>query len=204
MADLTPTFPRVLLAGLAGLAACALASSGCQPRPEDALGTREPGPVSAVDAGGPPGVAGDPAAALAPHVVPIRDWLRPAIPLVEPPEVISIWFFPRKSLDGLSYREGFWCHRVIKAFSWGKERAMVEGGRDLEGREAMDRLRVTTGEQVGLEAQPWFLDALTSATAVPYTEVIRDGAGQPATMPPTPGPRPGGSAPASSGPGGAR
>ncbi len=179
MADHTPPLAA------AALALAALLAGACQPRPEDAAGTHEPGPVRLVDAGALPGVGADPGAGAAPHVVPIRDWIRPAIPLIEPPEVISIWFFPRKSLDGLSYREGFWCHRVIRTFSWGKERAMVEGGVDLDGRNANDRLRVTAGEQVGLEAQPWFIDALTSATAVPYTEVIRDSAGQPATVPPT-------------------
>jgi hypothetical protein len=179
MSDLHPVPAVVLLAALAGV------PLGCQPRPEDAPETHEPGPVRAVDAGALPGASASAAGGQAPHVVPIRDWIRPAIPLIEPPEVISIWFFPRKSLDGLAYREGFWCHRVIRTFSWGKERAMIEGGVDLNGQNAHDRLRATTGEQVGLEAQPWFIDALASATAVPYTEAVLESAGQPATMPPT-------------------
>ena len=102
--------PLISIAALAALAALAAVPGGCQPRPEDAAGTHKAGPVREVDAGVLPGVGADAAAGQAPRVVPIRDWIRPAIPLLEPPEVISIWFFPRKSLDGLSYREGFWCH----------------------------------------------------------------------------------------------
>jgi hypothetical protein len=105
MPDLHPPIPAAVLAALAALA---MVHSGCQPRPEDAPETHEPGPVAAVDAGALPGVSANQPLGQAPHVVPIRDWIRPAIPLIEPPEVISIWFFPRKSLDGLAYREGFW------------------------------------------------------------------------------------------------
>lgn len=182
MATLLP--PRTAALPLALAAACALCA-GCHPRPEDAPETHAAGPVRQVDAGALPAAGAAAGEAPAPQVVPIRDWIRPAIPLIEPPEVISIWFFPRKSLDGLAYREGFWCHRVIRSFSWGRERAMVEGGVGLDGLPGGGRLRPTTGEESGLEAQPWFVDALASATAAPWVEVVRASAGQPATVPPT-------------------
>jgi hypothetical protein len=94
------------------------------------------------------------------------------VPLIEPPQVISIWFYPQKSRDGMSYREGFWCHRVVRAFTWGKERAMVEQAVSMDARQEMDAqgIKITTGEQQGtLEPQPWFIQAFTQSAPATWT-----------------------------------
>ncbi len=57
-------------------------------------------------------------------VVPITGNVKPVIPLVKPPEVISFYVFPRKSRDGMSFRDGVWIHRVIRPFAWGVDEAM--------------------------------------------------------------------------------
>jgi hypothetical protein len=57
-------------------------------------------------------------------VVPVVGHVKPTIPLVHPPEVISFYVFPRKSRDGMSFRDGVWIHRVIRAFAWGVDEAM--------------------------------------------------------------------------------
>ncbi|HEX3134003.1 MAG TPA: hypothetical protein VHX44_10535 [Planctomycetota bacterium] len=57
-------------------------------------------------------------------VIPITGNVKPVIPLIKPPEVVSFYVFPRKSRDGRSMRDGFYIHRVIKDFSWGVDDAM--------------------------------------------------------------------------------
>jgi hypothetical protein len=59
-------------------------------------------------------------------VVPLTEWARPTVPVVEPSEVGSMWMFPMTSRDGLARRDGFWIHIIIKQFRWGEERAMDE------------------------------------------------------------------------------
>jgi hypothetical protein len=57
-------------------------------------------------------------------VVPITGSVKPVIPLIKPPEVISFYVFPRKSRDGMSFRDGVWIHRVVRPFAWGVDEAM--------------------------------------------------------------------------------
>jgi len=57
-------------------------------------------------------------------VVPVIGQVKPTIPLVHPPEVVSFYVFPRKSRDGLSFRDGVWIHRVVRQFAWGVDEAM--------------------------------------------------------------------------------
>lgn len=57
-------------------------------------------------------------------VVPVIGQVKPTIPLVHPPEVVSFYVFPRKSRDGMSFRDGVWIHRVVRQFTWGIDEAM--------------------------------------------------------------------------------
>jgi hypothetical protein len=75
-------------------------------------------------------------------IIPVTGHVKPVIPLVKPPEVISFYVFPRKSRDGLSFRDGVWIHRVIKPFSWGVDDAMHE-----------DRLKLSSLMNLRIDAQ---------------------------------------------------
>lgn len=169
------------------LIGCAtLVMSGCHPRPEDAADAGAPGPVRQVDLNGAgSSMAG---ATAAPRVVPIRNWVKPAVPLIEPPQVLSIWFYPRKSNDGLSYREGFWCHRVIRAFTWGQDRVLTEQGVNLDnGLIVPDRVTITPGEQTSIDPQLWFIDSISNTGAgVPTTLQQAPAPGQIRTIPSAP------------------
>ncbi len=179
---MTTTLKTFVFAGL-----IALMASGCHPRPQDAADAGFPGPVRQVDLGG---VSSSSAAVntnSAPRVVPIRDWVKPAVPLIEPPQVLSIWFYPRKSIDGLSYREGFWCHRVIRAFTWGQERVLTEQGVNLDnGLIVPDKVTITPGEQTSIDPQLWFIDSIAHTGAgVPTTLQVAPTPGQIRTIPST-------------------
>jgi len=158
---------------------------GCHPRPEDAEGAGKAGSVRQVDLGGITSANHAIEGKDAPRVIPVRDWVKPAVPLIEPPQVISIWFYPRKSLDGLAYREGFWCHRVVRAFAWGQERAMHEQGVNLNtGAITPDRISLTPGEQTAIEPQSWFLDSMSNTPrGVPMTERTLPAPGAVRTIP---------------------
>jgi len=166
----------------------ALLAVGCHPRPEDAADAGSPGPVRQVDLGGAASSSANVNGNAAPRVIPIRDWVKPAVPLIEPPQVLSIWFYPRKSNDGLSYREGFWCHRVIRAFTWGQDRVLTEQGVNLDnGLIVPDRVSITPGEQTSIDPQLWFIDSIANTgTGVPTTLQVAPTPGQIRTIPTAP------------------
>lgn len=116
---------RSLVLGSLALSAF-LAGCSSRPAPEDVPGNGKPGAIADVDAqraaNGTAGV--HPPSNMV--VLPITDWPSPEIPVVNPPKVISIWFYPIKSSDGLSWRSGFWAYRVVKEFSWGMEDAFYQ------------------------------------------------------------------------------
>lgn len=179
---MTNTFKLFLFTGLT-----AVLATGCHPRPEDAADAGAPGPVRQVDLGGATSASAVNGNTV-PRVVPIRDWVKPAVPLIEPPQVLSIWFYPRKSIDGLSYREGFWCHRVIRAFTWGQERVLTEQGVNLDnGLIVPDRVSITPGEQTSIDPQLWFIDSIAhTGVGVPTTLQIAPAPGQIRTIPSLP------------------
>lgn len=180
---MTTTTKALVLIGCA-----ALMMSGCHPGPRDAEDSGAPGPVRLVDRNGAGSNTTGANANAAPRVVPIRDWVKPAVPLIEPPQVLSIWFYPRKSNDGLSYREGFWCHRVVRAFTWGQDRVLTEQGVNLDnGLIVPDRVTITPGEQTSIDPQLWFIDSIANTgTGAPTTLQVAPAPGQIRTIPSLP------------------
>ncbi len=83
---------------------------GCSDPRRDVPGHVRPGSVDAVTRR----VTGaDPDRIMDLGLVPLDGYVPPTVPLVEAPQVISIWFFPRHSYDGRSEREGHWVHTQI-------------------------------------------------------------------------------------------
>jgi hypothetical protein len=161
----------------------AAALCGCQPLPQDASRTYPPGRASDVAQGPSQGDADGRAGFSTPRVMAWRDFPRGSMPVIEPPEVIHIWFFPAISGDGAAFREGFWCHRVTRTFAWGAARAMREESVPLIPE------RDTTGDApVGpVEPQAGFIDSLQDLghEAAPYAAVrTLPQAGEPAATAP--------------------
>lgn len=138
--------PFLVGALLLGVVAC----SG--PRPEDVPGVVESGPIDTVAARAVSG-APDPATRLAQTigVVPLTARAPKTIPLTRPPEVISFYNFPRTSTDGLSYREGFYIHAVIREFSWGMDEVMHQDRLRLE---SLLNLRIDEDGQLLIDQAP--------------------------------------------------
>jgi hypothetical protein len=106
--------------------------------------------------------------------------------------VIHVWFFPTVSHDGYAFREGFWCHRVIRTFAWGAARAMAELSVPLTGSWPADDEGDPDGDASGddmsgrIEPQPAFLDSLQDLghESAPYAPVrTRDPVPQPDRAP---------------------
>lgn len=164
---------------LAALVILEAVAAGCQPLPQDASRTYPPGRASDVAQGVTASgtVAGD--ALQAPRVLASSDLPAGIVPLVEPAEVVHIWFFPTVSRDGYAFREGFWCHRVIRTFAWGAARAQVERSVPLAGVENPDDEgglggNAFAGDGHGrIEPQAAFLDSVhdLGRELVPYAPV---------------------------------
>ncbi len=156
---------RHLTLSVAAICAAFLLAGCSTPRPEDAQGTGNPGPVDSVAGGGVPGAATSSNQLDTLRVLPIRDWAQPSRPILDGAQTITIWFYPRISRDRLSLREGFWMHRMVRSYRWAMERAM-EAAAPLEQGSAAgtSTMRVGTlpSDRVIIEPQQSFLRGMSA------------------------------------------
>ena len=182
------------------------ALGGCSQR-DKVPGTVTSGPIEEVDARSSASGNGiDATASLLQEVgvVPLADTVRPTIPVIKPPQIITFWVYPRKSKDGLAFREGFYIHAVTRPFSWGIDDAMREdrvtlGGMlnmrvDGHGRVVVDKTKDIhpAPEDVNrmrsmAKQMPWREGADT--TAQTRATIVYDN-GQAVTLPPRTGEQP--------------
>jgi hypothetical protein len=97
----------------------ALALAGCGSQRDEVPGSIAPGSIEAVSRQIPCSGNTDDGGIAGLSLVPCMIGGVAEVPLITPPQLISFYVFPRKSRDGLCYREGVWIHRVITPFSWG-------------------------------------------------------------------------------------
>lgn len=113
-------------------------------------------------------------------VTPLRGWVQPDIPLIRNAESIPIWFFPAKSANGRTIRDGYWAHHVIRDFSWGLDEAMHERAVtlnalsamsiDSEGNLIIDRSKLPTGVPATVPRGPQALNVDGTPKLLPFTQ----------------------------------
>jgi hypothetical protein len=105
-------------------------------------------------------------------VIPVTGNVKPVIPLITPPEVILFYVFPRKSRDGLSWRNGVWIARVTKTFSWGVDEAMNQDRLKLSSLTNMrldEHGQLVVDQEKSLEPNPHDIDAMRDmASQLPW------------------------------------
>ena len=139
--------PRFLLISAAPVLAI---FAGCS-SPAPVRGDLQSGSVASVDA---QSASGGNAGSLLQQtgVVPVTGNVRPEIPIIEPPKMITFWVYPRKSLNGLAWRQGVFIHAVTEPFRWGLDATMREERVPLA---AMLNMRVDAhGRIVADQARP--------------------------------------------------
>ena len=130
--------------------------AGCATRPSDAVGAGNPGRPIDVDHGI---VDSSELGSGAPElrILPISHFTQPTFDDIKGPEIIHCWLPGRKSLDGLTWREGVWAHRVTRYYTWGQEDLMKRGSVSLKDASGFDEGSLTMSvrtDQVRIEPQP--------------------------------------------------
>jgi hypothetical protein len=57
-------------------------------------------------------------------VIPLKSFTPPSRPVIEGPTTAMTWFYPRKSKNGKSMRDGYWVYSVIVPFEWSMDKAI--------------------------------------------------------------------------------